>query len=97
MHQARFRILTIVKTIPRGKVSSYAAIARAAHTSPRAVGAVMRANRNKDVPCHRVVLSSRAPGGFNRGVKKKTRLLRSEGVVIENNRIGEKFFFRPSA
>ncbi|NQT89995.1 MAG: MGMT family protein, partial [Candidatus Omnitrophica bacterium] len=34
------------------------------------------------VPCHRVVKSDGAIGGFARGARAKMRLLRKEGVVV---------------
>lgn len=88
----RERIISAVKKIPCGKVASYATIARLARTSPRAVGAVMAANRDVAIPCHRVVCADETLGGFNRGVRNKIRLLESEGVRIKNGRIDGRFF-----
>lgn len=95
MHSSRERILRCAKSIPSGKVASYASLAETACTSPRAVGAVMRANRNPDVPCHRVVCSDGSLGGFNRGIKKKVALLKSEGLIIERGKVNKTFFCRP--
>ena len=48
----------------------------------RAVGAVMRTNYLKDVPCHRVVHSDGTIGEYNRGgAQKKRALLVSEGAI----------------
>ena len=44
----------------------------------RAVGAIMRANHDPSVPCHRVVKSDGTLGGYNRGVERKRELLREE-------------------
>jgi O-6-methylguanine DNA methyltransferase len=85
--QSRERILRIVKKIPEGKVASYTKVARLAKTSPRAVGAVMRANRDASVPCHRVVASDGSLHGFNRGLTEKKRLLEKEGIRIVGTRI----------
>jgi len=77
------KILWLVKKIPRGRVTTYKELARAAG-SPRAARAVGNAlNKNPRpvaVPCHRVVLSNGGVGGYSRGFKEKTRLLESEGV-----------------
>jgi len=72
----------IVKKIPKGKTMSYGEVARKAgnKNGARAVGAIMKANRNPQIPCHRVIRSDGSPGGFNRGTKKKIELLKSEGV-----------------
>lgn len=53
------RVYALLKQIPSGKVSSYAAMARALNSSPRAIGG---ANRNNpfapEVPCHRCIAAS---------------------------------------
>ena len=90
--ESRDRILLAVKKIPRGYVCTYGAIASKAKTSPRAVGAVMRANRDPTVPCHRVVCSNASIGGFNRGIKTKIKLLKSEGIVIKDGYVSGKHF-----
>jgi len=47
----------------------------------RAVGSIMRANYDPDIPCHRVIRSDGSIGGYNRGgSRQKERLLRSEKV-----------------
>ena len=64
---------------------TYAEVARRAGNAraARAVGAIMRANRDpKTVPCHRVVRSDGALGGYSRGGKAvKKRLLTKEGAL----------------
>ena len=42
------------------------------------------------VACHRVIKSSGEVGGFARGTKEKTRILRAEGIEIKNNKIDLK-------
>ncbi|NOZ89457.1 MAG: MGMT family protein [Crenarchaeota archaeon] len=64
--------------LPPGYAVTYSTLARLVGTSPRAVGAWMRANKWLIVvPCHRVV-ASRGLGGFSRGVEFKKRLLELE-------------------
>lgn len=76
--------------VPRGKVTTYAAIARALG-NPRASRAVGNAlNKNEDttrVPCHRVVRSDGAVGGYALRSAKKIARLRSEGIEIKNGRV----------
>ncbi|KIW00106.1 uncharacterized protein PV09_08291 [Verruconis gallopava] len=84
------RVYALLKQIPEGKVTSYAAMARALKSSPRAVGG---ANRNNpfapEVPCHRCIAASGYIGGFQgdwqkapsgQNCEKKLQLLKSEGV-----------------
>jgi len=82
-------VLTIVQSIPRGSVLSYGEVARRAGNvhAARAVGAMMRANYDSSLPCHRVVASNGTLGGFNKGSKEKLRRLKAEGVLIRAGKI----------
>lgn len=79
----RVRVLAIVRAIPRGQTMTYGEVARRAGNprAARAVGAIMRANYDPTVPCHRVVRSDGTLGGYNRGLKRKRELLREEGAM----------------
>ncbi len=88
------RIEKVVKSISKGRVMSYKEVAiKAGYPKAyRAVGSIMRRNRNKEIPCHRVVCSNGYVGQFNRGgTSKKVDLLKSEKVKINsrNNIIQE--------
>ncbi len=89
----------ILRTVPRGKVTTYKAIAQALGTSAfRAVGNAMNKNPNAPkVPCHRVVGSNGKLVGYAHGLKKKRALLEAEGVAISNNEIVDlkRFLFVP--
>lgn len=78
------------KKVPKGQVTTYAAIAKLIGR-PKAVRAVGNAlNRNPYapiVPCHRVVKSDGSLGGFAGGTKKKKQMLEAEGIKIENNKV----------
>lgn len=82
-------VLRIVASIPEGKVMTYGAVAKAAGVpgAARAVGAIMGANRDPAIPCHRVVLADGAVGGYNRGTPRKAARLRAEGVAISRGRV----------
>ncbi len=48
----------------------------------QAVGAVMRANFDSDIPCHRVIKSDGSVGSYNRGgAKRKEDILKAEGAI----------------
>lgn len=83
MKSFKEKVLEVVKKIPKGKTLSYKEVAkRAGHAmASRAVGAIMRGNHDKSVPCHRVIRSDGSLGGYNGGVKKKIALLRKEGAI----------------
>ena len=48
----------------------------------RAVGNILNKNRDKKIPCHRVIRSDGSIGGYNLGVGKKAFLLKKEGVDL---------------
>lgn len=84
------KIFRALKKIPRGKITTYNALARAVGhpRAARAVGNVLNKNPNLiKCPCHRVVKSDGRVGGYARGEKEKIRLLRSEGVLTKNGGI----------
>src|SRR4051812_2671884 len=83
------KVWALTARIPKGKVVTYADIARALGTTGyRAVGNAL--NRNPyapKVPCHRVVGSTGALTGFAGGLPKKKKLLSEEGVTFRGERV----------
>jgi len=80
------KVLNVVKGIPKGKVMSYKQVAQKAGSPQayRVVGSIMKANKNPEIPCHRVIKSDGSLGKFNRGQKKKKDLLIKEGAWTKN-------------
>ncbi len=89
------KVWALTSRIPRGKVTTYARIARALGTTAyRAVGNAM--NRNPyapKVPCHRVVGSDGSLTGYAGGLEKKKKMLREEGVAMHGDKIDLKDVF----
>lgn len=83
------RTYTLLRKVPRGRVTTYKALAEALGTKAyRAIGQYMKHNPyTPTVPCHRVVAADGTIGGFNGGIPKKIRMLRAEGIKISKNRI----------
>ncbi len=84
----------LVQQIPRGRISTYGALARALGDikAARACGVMLSQNPDPPkIPCHRVVMSDGTLGGFTHplGVKRKIELLRMEGIEIENGKIAD--------
>lgn len=77
------RVYKVVKRIPQGKTLSYMEVARRAGSpcAYRAVGTILSKNFNLAIPCHRVIKSSGALGGYNRGISKKKYLLKKEHAL----------------
>ena len=90
------KIYNLLKKVPNGKVTTYKALAETLGTKAyRAVGQAMRCNPYApQVPCHRVVKSDGSIGGFSgsinpksKEVKRKIKMLRTEGIKIKNDRV----------
>lgn len=83
------------KLIPKGKVSTYKAIANYLGTAAyRAVGTAMKNNRDKTTPCHRVINSDGFVGGYNGLIGNKIKALEKEGVIIKEGYVDlEKYGF----
>jgi methylated-DNA-[protein]-cysteine S-methyltransferase len=87
------KVWTILCQIPPGHVSTYGLMSAHLGSSPRAVGNALRRNPfAPQVPCHRVVATGGALGGFKGHwskngegitIDEKKRLLRMEGVKID--------------
>lgn len=88
------QVYTAVQKISRGRVATYGNIARMIRkpTCARAVGNALNRNIFSNVPCHRVVRSNGAVGGYAWGSLDKVALLRAEGIVIVNNYIDLKIY-----
>lgn len=84
------KVWRALRDIPRGSVCSYGQIA-AKIGSPgaaRAVGTACGANPVPiAVPCHRVVGSGLALGGYTGGLKRKIQLLELEGLRVERGHV----------
>lgn len=98
------QVFQVVRLIPKGKVTSYGAIANylGAKSSSRVVGYAMNAShqQNENVPAHRVVNRNGQLTGkhhFNTPYIMQ-ELLEKEGVKIENDTIIEfkKYFWDPT-
>lgn len=80
------RVYAVVRKIPKGKVLTYAQVAKRVgfpHAS-RAVGTVLSQNYDLKIPCHRVIRSDGKIGNYNRGGNRAKRvLLIKEGVKLE--------------
>jgi methylated-DNA-protein-cysteine methyltransferase-like protein len=96
------RVYEVVRQIPKGKVTSYGAIAKCigAAKSARMVGYAMNSAKElDDVPAHRVVnrnglLTGKSHFGDHSAMQQ---MLTAEGIKVEENKIQdfEKHFWDP--
>lgn len=93
----REKVYELCSRIPKGKVSTYNAIAKRLKSGPRAVGNALRRNPYAPkVPCHRVIKSDGTLGGYD-GImnnKKKILMLKKEGIIINNGKVDERCIMR---
>ena len=84
----QLKVWNYLKKIPKGKVKTYADVAKAIR-KPLAVRAVANAiGKNPypaKIPCHRVIRSDGSLGGYSGkgGIQRKRHLLRSEKIFIK--------------
>jgi methylated-DNA-protein-cysteine methyltransferase related protein len=82
-------IYEVVKLIPRGRVTSYGAIAKYLSTGARLVGWAMNGSHGLGIPAHRVVNFKGVLTGKNHfeDPTQMQTLLEAEGIEIENDQI----------
>lgn len=82
-------MLSIVRRVPVGRVTTYGAVAKLAGKprAARAVGNIMRAASHPGVPYHRVIAANGHLGGFGGNVALKRALLAAEGLVVTRTRV----------
>ena len=88
----------LVRQIPKGRVSTYGAVAKALGNKgyARAVGKFMNKNPDPDdMPCFKIVKSDGSIGGFGRGIDDKIKRLKKDGIKVKNGKIVDfkKVFF----
>ena len=90
------RVLAAVCRIPPGRIATYGDIARVAGRprAARAVGNIMRACSQPNVPCHRVVAAGGRLGGYGGNIGLKRNLLRAEGLNVVGSNIRDADAFR---
>ena len=82
--QFQLKVWSYLKKIPKGKLKTYAQVAKAIG-KPKAVRAVANAiGKNPfppKIPCHRVIRSDGKLGGYSAkgGINTKKKLLKNEG------------------
>jgi O-6-methylguanine DNA methyltransferase len=86
-----FRVLSVVRRIPPGRVATYGDVAALAGRprAARAVGNIMRGCGRPDVPCHRVIAAGGRLGGYGGSEFLKRSLLAAEGVVVAGTKVRE--------
>ena len=82
-------MLSVLRRIPAGRVTTYGTVARLAGKprAARAVGNIMREARTPGLPYHRVIAAGGALGGYGGEVGLKRSLLVAEGLTVSGRRV----------
>lgn len=83
------RVLSVVRRVPVGRVTTYGAVAKLAGKprAARAVGNIMREASQPGVPYHRVVAANGMLGGYGGNIALKRALLVAEGLTVTSRRV----------
>ena len=87
----QYRVLSVVRRIPPGRVATYGDVAKLAGKprAARAVGNIMTGCGRPDVPCHRVIAAGGRLGGYGGNEVLKRSLLAAEGIIVSGSRVRE--------
>jgi O-6-methylguanine DNA methyltransferase len=82
-------VLSVVRRIPVGRVTTYGAVARLAGKprAARAVGNILRDAPAPGLPYHRVIAAGGALGGYGGNIGLKRSLLVAEGLTVSGRRV----------
>ena len=83
------RVLSVLRRVPVGRVTTYGAVARLAGKprAARAVGNIMRDAKQPGLPYHRVIAAGGRLGGYGGNTALKRALLVAEGLVVSGTRV----------
>ena len=87
------KIYSLLKRIPKGKVTTYGELAKATKLHSRTVGMLMKKNERPDeFPCYKVVKSDGSIGGYSGkgGIITKIKLLEKDGISVKKGKIDLK-------
>ncbi|VVB79205.1 Methylated-DNA--protein-cysteine methyltransferase [uncultured archaeon] len=73
------KINSSLKSLPKGKLTTYKSLAKKFDSHPRAVARILATNRDKSVPCYKVIRSDGKLGGYNKLLgKSKEQLIKED-------------------
>ncbi len=91
------KVYDLVSKVPKGKVTTYGALAQLVEVSPRVIGFALHSNNDpKNIPCHRVINSKgKISSGYAFGGPDiQKQMLEKEGIkfnekeVVDLNKFG---------
>jgi len=77
--ELRNKLNRFLKKLPKGKLTTYKVLAEKFNSHPRAVARILATNKDKTVPCYKVIKSNGEFGGYNGLLgKSKKELIKKE-------------------
>lgn len=61
----REQINSYLKTLKKGETTTYKALALKVNSHPRTIAMILKSNKDKKVPCYKVIMSNGKLGGYN--------------------------------
>jgi len=65
MRELNQKIFNYLITLKKGETTTYKFLAEKFNSHPRAVGKILASNKDKNVPCFKVICSDGELGGYN--------------------------------
>lgn len=59
------QIYSYLKTLKKGETTTYKFIAQKFNSHPRAIAQILKSNKDKSVPCYKVIYSNGKLGSYN--------------------------------
>ena len=74
------KIFSYIKKLPKGKITTYKILAEKLNSHPRAIARILATNKDKSVPCYKVIRTDGKMGGYNglHGKSKKELIKQSQ-------------------
>ncbi|MBU2025707.1 MAG: MGMT family protein [Patescibacteria group bacterium] len=90
--EKNWRLLRLLRLIPKGRVTTYKIIGEKAGVGPRQAGWILKNNARPDLyPCYKVIKSDGRLGGYagsqKKNIKKKIKLLEKDGIKISRGKV----------
>jgi O-6-methylguanine DNA methyltransferase len=79
MSELKTKIFEYLKTLKKGELTTYKKLSEKFNSHPRAVARILASNKDKNVPCYKVIYSNGKLGGYNGLLgKSKEELIHAE-------------------
>jgi alkylated DNA nucleotide flippase Atl1 len=86
------QVLVFLKTIPRGKVTTYKALSKKFGCHPRIILGIMKGNLDPDRnPCHKVLPNDGSLEDYAQGTPERIKRLEQDGIGIKNGKVEDKY------